>query len=120
MRAHEFINEASGREPLRKGLSQASNMTSYDSLDNNNKPYLAYRFGVALAISPRGDMHQYGPIGSNFNMVDYSDADTKIRQAAEKMMGIKSSRNTGKGSEELPNVNTTSPVAPKKKNKYGV
>jgi len=125
MRAKEFINEAKkDRKPLRKGVSQSMpNLTNYDQLDNNAQPYLAYRFGIALAGSPDNDdaMYTKGPIGSNFAMIDYSEGDAKIRKAAEKRMGVKSSRGTGKGSEEVHElVNTVSPVAAPKRNKYGV
>lgn len=124
MRAKEFINEANAsRKPVRKSFKQASpNQTSYDHLDNNNHPYLAYRFGVALASSPDVNMKPQGPFGSNFSMIDYSDGDTEIRKGAEKLLGIKPSQSTGKGSEELSDkiINKTSPVAKPKKNKYGV
>ncbi len=101
-------------------LQALSNLTQYDALDNNNNPYLAYRFGVALASSPRGDMDLKGPIGSNFNMIDYSAADEEIRKGAERVMGVKASRSTGKGSKELPGTQVVSPVAKTKRNKYGV
>lgn len=121
MKINEIVTEGRDREPMRPMHSQAlSNLTQYDALDNNNNPYLAYRFGIALAASPRGDMDKRGTIGSNFNMVDYSDADSEIRKGAERTMGIKPSKSTGKGSEELPSVNKTSPVAKPKRNKYGV
>ncbi len=123
MRAKEFIPEGKDRKPLRKSVSQSmSNLTSYDQLDNNNNPYLAYRFGIALAGSPTEDMPKKGPIGSDFVMADYTDADTKIRKGAEKSMGVQSSRTTGKGSKELSDtiINKISPVAQPKKNKYGV
>lgn len=112
MRAWEFINEDRG--PLRKALVNAiPNLTTYDQLDNNNHPYLAYRFGVALAPAPADMGHSEGPIGSRFTMIDYSDGDAKIRKAAEKKMGIKSSTGTGAGSEELNSINTQSPITPK-------
>lgn len=121
MRAKEFINE--GSKPLRKSVKQSlPNLTSPDSLDNNNRPYMAYRFGVALAAAPDPDnMYEKGPLGSNFNMVDYTEADEEIRKAAAKKMGIKFNKGTGKGSAELENViNKTSPVAKPKRNKYGI
>lgn len=122
MRAKEFIDES--RKPLRKSVSQSMpNLTSSSFLDNNNHPYLAYRFGVALAPSPESDnMHEKGPIGSDFTMVDYTEGDAEIRKAAAKKMGIKFDRGTGKGSEELPDsiINKTSVVAKPKRNKYGV
>lgn len=119
MRFHEFMGEQ--RAPMRKALKQAApNLTTFDSLDNNNNPYLAYRFGVALAASPEDMGYEEGPIGSKFTMVDYSDADTEIRKGAEKKMGIAHSTETGKGSEELDSINKTSPLATRKKNQYGV
>lgn len=115
------LSEGKHRKSLRKSIKQSmSNLSRYDTLDNNNQPYLAYRFGVALAGSPDGDMDKRGPLGSAFTMADYTEADTEIRRGAEKVMGVKQSSSTGKGSKELDIVNTTSPVAKPKKNKYGV
>jgi hypothetical protein len=123
MRAKEFIPEGKDRKELRKGVAQSmSNLTIYDQLDNNNNPYLAYRFGIALAGSPHEDMDKRGAIGSDFVMADYTDADTALRLGAEKVMGVKSTKSTGKGSRELDNtiINKTSVVANLKPNKYGV
>lgn len=120
MRAKEFINEAH-RTELRKGVKHASaNLTCYDALDNNASPYKAYRFGVALAGSPDHTMDRNGPIGSNFSMLDYTDADAEIRKGAEKVMGITSPKGTGKSRELTDVVNAISPVATIKKNKYGI
>ena len=122
MRAKEFVNE--NKKPLRKSTRQSMpNLTVSGDLDNNNHPYLAYRFGVALAPSPDvSDIYDEGPIGSDFTMIDYSDGDAEIRKAAAKRMGIKFNKGTGQGSKELPDsiVNKTSPVAKPKKNRYGV
>ena len=123
MRAKEFIPEGRERKALRKGVAQSmSNLTVYDQLDNNNNPYLAYRFGIALAGSPTEDMDKRGAIGSDFVMADYTDADTEIRKGAERVMGVKSTKSTGKGSQELDDtiINKTSIVARPKPNKYGV
>ena len=123
MRAKEFIPEGRDRKELRKGVAQSmSNLTVYDQLDNNNNPYLAYRFGIALAGSPNHDMDKRGAIGSDFVMADYTDADTEIRQGAERIMGIRSTKSTGKGSKELDDsiINKVSPTAKPKRNRYGV
>lgn len=112
MRWREIIGE--DRTPLRKALVHATpNLVTYNVLDNNNHPYLAYRFGVALAPAPDNRGHAEGPIGSDFTMVDYTEADREIRQAAERKMGIRPTTNTGSGSQELPSINTQSPVQPK-------
>ena len=123
MRAKEFIPEGRDRKELRKGVAQSmSNLTVYDQLDNNNNPYLAYRFGIALAGSPHVDMDKRGAIGSDFVMADYTDADTEIRLGAERVMGVRSTKSTGKGSEELDDsiINKVSPTAKPKRNRYGV
>lgn len=123
MRAKEFIPEGRERKELRKGLAQSmSNLTVYDQLDNNNNPYLAYRFGIALAGSPSEDMDKRGAIGSDFVMADYTDADTEIRKGAERVMGVRSTKSTGKGSLELDGsiINKVSPTAAAKRNRYGV
>lgn len=123
MKVNEIISEST-RKPFRKSVENSTpNLTSSSFLDNNNHPYLAYRFGLALAASPDTEgFYDMGPIGSDFTMVDYTDADREIREKAAKKMGIKFDRGTGKGSEELPDniVNKTSPVAKPKRNKYGV
>ena len=123
MRAKEFIPEGRERKELRKGVAQSmSNLTVYDQLDNNNNPYLAYRFGIALAGSPTEDMDKRGAIGSDFVMADYTDADTEIRLGAERVMGVRSTKSTGKGSKELDDsiINKVSPTAKPKRNRYGV
>ena len=119
MKITEIVVESKGkvRQATKNSLS---NLDSYPHLDNNNHPYLAYRFGVALAKSPNDVDHQEGPIGSEFTTVGYSDADQEIIDHARKEFGFKKRKHSGKGSVELDNVNKTSPTAKPKKNKYGV
>jgi hypothetical protein len=118
MKASEFINENKKRKSFRKSFTQAApNHLSYDFLDSGNHPYLAYRFGVALAGSPDIEMDKYGPVGGRLNMVDYTDADKKIRQGAEKFMGVKPSNATGKGSAELDTTTVTSLINDKLRKK---
>ncbi len=113
MRANEFISESS---KIRKSAKQAiPGLTINPGLDNNNNPYLAYRFGVALASSPNGDMEAENELGSNFAMIDYTDAGAEIRKHAEKIMGQPSTQKTTLGSHELETVNKTSPVATRPK-----
>lgn len=113
MRAWEFINESS---KIRKGAKYAlPGLTINKGLDNNNNPYLAYRFGVALASAPNGDMEAENELGSNFTMIDYTDAGAEIRKHAEKVMGQKSSKKTSNDSHELESVNKVSPTAKRPK-----
>ena len=59
-------------------------------------------------------------MASNFSVIDYTSADTEIRKGAEKIMGVKPSKTTGRKSVEIDNINRVSPTAKKKKNKWGV
>jgi hypothetical protein len=117
MKITEIVTEAK----LRKGARAAiPDLESYPKLDNNNNPYLAYRFGMELAGSPDVDVDKQGGFGSEFATVAYTDADRKIIDHAKKKFGIPTKKQTSKKSKELDNVNKTSPVAKPKKNKYGV
>lgn len=121
MKITEIISEGKRRGSLRKATKMAlPDMQTYEYLDNNNHPYMAYRFGIALAVSPDTHMNAEGPIGSKFTTIGYSDADEEIINAAKKLIGVKANQRSNKRSSELPIVNTTSTTAPKKKNKYGV
>lgn len=114
----EPIDIDESKKPFRKSFKQASsNFHTYDYLDNNSHPYMAYRFGVALAGSPDFIMDREGPVGSKFSIIDYTEADSAIRKGAEKVIGVKSSSTTGKGSEELDTTNTDSLINDKLRNK---
>lgn len=107
MKITEIISEGK----LRKGAQAATpDMKTWPALDNNNSPYAAYRFGIALAVAPEREMDKDGPIGGQFTTIGYSSADDEILQAAAKSMGVSSKQQTEKGSYELDSVNKSSPV----------
>ena len=117
MKINEIITEGDIRTGAKNALS---NLQSFPHLDNNANPYLAYRFGIELAGSPDVDTDQRGGTGSEFVTIGYSDADDEIIAHAAKKFGLARKTHGGKGSVELDKVNKTSPVAQRKKNKYGV
>jgi hypothetical protein len=120
MKISEIVTETS-RGKLRKATTQSlSNITSYPYLDNNSHPYVAYRFGVALAKSPNDITDNLGPIGSEFTTLGYSKEDQEIINHAREEFGLKTRTHSTGGSEEINKVNKVSPVAKPKKNKYGV
>lgn len=118
MKVNEIINEAA----LRKGSQYAlPDADSYPELNLYTSPYKSYRFGIALAGSPDVKVDAEGPNSGDLMTIGYSDADREIIDAAKKEFGITQTRTrTGKGSEELPTVNKTSPTAKPKRNRYGV
>jgi hypothetical protein len=110
MKINDIITEAS---KLRKGAQRATpDMQTWPALNNNNSPYAAYRFGLALAGSPDFDekMDKHGPIGGDFTTIGYTKADQEILDAASKKMGVASNQQTSKGSTELESVSKVSPV----------
>jgi len=112
MKINEIITEAH-RGKLRKGSQKATpDMQTWPDLNNNNSPYAAYRFGMALASSPTfdTDMHKNGPIGGDFTTIGYSSADKEILDAAAQKMGIASTQQTESGSQELDLVSKHSPT----------
>jgi len=110
-------------EKLRKSALDASpDMTAWPALNNNNNPYYAYRFGLALACAPGGDVvPKEGPVGGDFITMTYTDGDDQILKSAAKQLGISSkSIGSSKKSKETNDVHKASPVANKKRNKYGI
>jgi hypothetical protein len=95
---------------LRKDTRYAMpNMRIHPDLDNSS-PYKAYRYGVAMAGAPDQAMDPAGPTGQKMITVGYTEADDAIVQAADKMMNSPSVQITSNGSEEVPYVNSQSPM----------
>ena len=84
-----------------------------------SSPYYAYRFGLGMA-----DHTTFHPNASSKNasvIVQYSKGEEEIVAATEKKLGKFGKKNLAdKGSNEPEGTYKTSPVAKKKKNKYGV
>lgn len=107
MKINEIIVESS----LRKGSEVSTpGMETWPALNNNNSPYAAYRFGLALATSPERTVDKSGPIGGDFTTIAYSEADEAILKNAAKNMGIESTTKSTRGSKELDSTLKTSPV----------
>lgn len=106
---------------LRTGVLNASpKLDAWPALNNNNNPYHAYRFGIAMAGAPESKTDRAGPNGGDFITMSYTDGDDKILKAAAKQMGISSKSIASKKSKETNDVHRVSPVANKKRNRYGI
>jgi hypothetical protein len=118
MKIVEVIAESKFRKTTQLALS---NLESWP--DTYNDPYLAYRFGLALAAAPNIHVDIEGPTGPETTTLAYSDADEEIVNTAAAHLGMKSRNNTGRGSKEHPLVNKQSvvnavgPVTLRSKNK---
>jgi hypothetical protein len=106
---------------LRKGsIDAVPGLTAWPSLNNNNSPYDAYRFGIAMAGAPDFKTDKKGPNGGDFMTMSYTSGDEEILNSAAKQMGVKSVSIAAKKSKETDDVHKTSSVAKIKRNKYGV
>ena len=130
MRAKEFIIEYKAKS---SGTSEKMSDGKSDPLPGvfvqhqlrNTDPYMQYRMGVAVASAravKNGDVdfEQESPWAENLTQVMYAPEDEETIKLASKMMGVTPSKITDNASHELPNTNSSSPVAKPKRNKYGV
>jgi len=104
---------------FRPGVSEPMAKSDYYPELPSSSPYMTYRFGMGMA--DHTTFHPNGPAKNSAVIVQYSDAEEEIVAATEKKLG-KFGKTTlaDKGSDEPPGTEAQSPVATKKKNKYGV
>lgn len=91
----------------------------------NSDAYMQYRYGLAVASAravANGEVEfsKESAFADNLTQVMYSSADEETIKMASKLFGVSSTKLGTTKSQEKPNVNKASPVAKKKKNKYGV
>lgn len=111
MRAKEFIKEGLGAKNMSQDhVNSIPNAHFFPDLDNSSG-YEAYRWGVSLAGAPDYPMPTDGPTGQKLVTIGYTDADDIIIDSASKLFGARKIRLTPKGSTELKDTNTTSPVS---------
>lgn len=113
MRAREFISE----RQLRRNSDTLSTTYYYPTMPSSD-PYRAYRFGMAMANHHMRDAE--GPAANDAIVVAYTPEEQQIIQAGEQQTGHKHKLLANKGSQEPTATNTASPVARKKRNRYGV
>jgi len=117
MKIYEIITEDADKK-----LSKTSREAApYAKQMNIDQYYGMYRFGIAMAGEPEKSAPKEGPAKDNPTVWMYTAAEEDIVNKAAKNQGIQGKTIVGKGpSSELKTINTTSPVAKPKRNKYGV
>jgi hypothetical protein len=94
----------------------------------NTDPYMQYRYGVAVATSraiaagelPADSFAQETGFAENLTQVMFAPDDLETIRLASKLMGITPTQIADTKSREPDGVNATSPVAAKRKNRFGV
>jgi len=114
MRLKEILTEEMMPNRYAAPLSKARRYPEYPS----SSPYRIYRFSTQMAdhTTPQ----TYGAAANLGVTVAYSEGDEEIINATEKRLGTPSEPLSSETSEEMDNINKNSPVAKKKKNRYGV
>ena len=122
MRSREFI-----KEDWRIRKDQKASMKNASTLPGLNQStgsaYTNYRMGLALAGAPDypTKMEADNWIGGDPLLSTYTDVEFEMVKKAAKQVGAGRIQNwSGKRSQEVADVNKTSPVAKSKKNRYGV
>ena len=116
MKASEFITETNKAGKVRKGLQHSGPYAKrYDGLDTF---YQMYRLGLALANS---EAPAKGAASNSPTVWVRGSEEAEMLAKAERAMGVTGTVVVPQGkSEEMPSVDTVSPIAKPKRNKYGV
>ena len=118
MKIYDIITEEKEKQLSKSSKEAAPHAKQFKGIDQY---YQMYRFGIAMAGEPEKSAPKEGPAKDVPTVWMYTDADEEIVNKAAKNQGITGTTIVAKGpSSELKSVNTVSPVAQPKRNKYGV
>jgi len=123
MRASEFVNEGKVVDKGKlDGTTGAAIPSAQSYPDLAGHYYDMYRFGIAAAMAPTDDHHDFArqSVGPEMFTIQYTDGERAILDKAHKIMGVRPKKHTSQKSEEPDNTQSVSPVAKPKRNRYGV
>ena len=122
MRAHEFITESRTQKMSDDQKAAMQNVSTFPSLNlSTGSAYMNYRFGLAMAGAPDYPTKADNFIAGDPLLSTYTEAEMEIINMAAQQVGAgKPQKWSNSRSQEMNNVQKTSPIAKPKKNKYGV
>ena len=124
MRAKEFVSESGMKKIDKMHKAAMKNASTLPALNQSTgSAYMNYRMGIALAGAPEFPTKQEADnwIGGDPLLSTYTDVEFEMVKAAAKQVGAGTIQNwSGKRSEEVADVQKSSPVAKPKRNKYGI
>ena len=125
MKINEVITEATVGKLTKRQQQATSGLNKFTDGDRWNGDYTLYRLGLAVASTdgktvPDTDKESW--VGKWKVAAPYSQADQDMLERAYEAVGAKHEdvNHGDMRSQELEGTNKSSPVAPRKKNKYGV
>ena len=120
MRFREIMEQNEFPEQVQDAIPGAQGFGSKGDPIGPSNYYHKYRVGVAMASSPdTGGLSPVGPTSDDMVTIGYTAADRHIADRAYAAMGYKKKKITGDHSKET-DVNSVSPVAKPRKNRYGI
>lgn len=129
MRAKEFIVTEAKTQGKAKSMRDSANASLpgvFVQKDlRNTDPYMQYRYGMAVAAARAHRDHdikfaQESDWAENLTQVMFTPEDEETIVLASKLMGVKPTKIADETSHESKLVQTVSPVAKPKRNRYGV
>jgi hypothetical protein len=122
MKIKDIVSESykgsSGRRKdfgsVKQGIDQSMpNVMIEPEVSDHKDPYMQMRYGIALAAAAAhsdDDFEQESAWSDHLALVGYTDAEVEQIKAADKLMGVKSIKSSGKSKERI-DTGTKSAVA---------
>ena len=125
MKIYEVITEVRQPKPTKRQSQSSRGLTIYGDSEKANSDYVAFKLGQAMAGTDgksKPDIDGKSWHGKKKTIHPYTEVENEMFKQAAKVVGA-DYEDLNKGdmrSLELETINTVSPVAKPKRNKYGV
>ena len=125
MKVYDVISEAASAKITKRQSQSSRGISTYSDAEKANSDYVAFKLGQAMAATdgktvPEIDAKSW--YGKKKTVHPYTEVENEMFKKAAKAVGADyDDVNHGDmQSKELDSTNTTSPVAKRKLNKYGI
>ena len=125
MKVYDVISEAASAKITKRQSKSSRGISTYSDAEKANSDYVAFKLGQAMAATdgktaPEIDAKSW--YGKKKTVHPYTEVENEMFKKAAKAVGADyDDVNHGDmQSKELDSTNTTSPVAKRKLNKYGI
>jgi hypothetical protein len=125
MKVYDVISEAASAKITKRQSQSSRGISTYSDAEKANSDYVAFKLGQAMAATdgktvPEIDAKSW--YGKKKTVHPYTEIENEMFKKAAKAVGADyDDVNHGDmQSKELDSTNTTSPVAKRKLNKYGI
>ena len=125
MKVYDVISEAASAKITKRQSQSSRGISTYSDAEKANSDYVAFKLGQAMAATDgktAPDIDAKSWYGKKKTVHPYTEVENEMFKKAAKAVGADyDDVNHGDmQSKELDSTNTTSPVAKRKLNKYGI